>query len=77
MISLDDQKHKNSANRRLFSLSKKESKVNREDKDDNSDTFKIFLDCLKKSCSETTAHAIPNIGLYKLALFYHYIILLK
>ena len=22
----------------------------------------IFIECLKKSCSETTAHAIPNIG---------------
>ena len=39
------------------------SKEDEEDLRENKQTVSnIFIECLKKSCSETTAHAIPNIG---------------
>jgi hypothetical protein len=48
--------------RSLFSSGEESKAIQDEQRENKETTIKIFLECFKKSCSETTAHGIPNIG---------------
>ncbi len=63
MASLD-KKNKNLeiTNRSIIAPVDKSKEYEEELKENKETISKIFIECLKKSCSETTAHAIPNIG---------------